>query len=281
MFDLYQSGFRINHSTETALVRVVNDLKINSDNHKVSVLILLYLSAAFDTVDHAILLSRLENYIGFKGTVLQWLSSYLRGRSFSVSIGDCLSDEVSVLYGVPQGSVLGPLLYNLYMLPLGSIIRQYSISYHSYADDTQLYISVSGNHLSAVNDLIQCINEVRHWMTKNFLQLNDDKTEILLVCPKALRQQISSLLTPLSVKPSEHVKNLGVIIDSDLNFRKHISSISKTAFYHLRNITKVRSFISLSDAEKLVHAFIPSRLDYCNALLAGITKQALHRLQLV
>ncbi len=83
------------------------------------------------------------------------------------------------------------------------------------------------------------------------------------------------------MKLSEHVTNLGVIIDSNLNFQKHISSISKTAFYHLRNISKVRSFISLSDAEKLVHAFISSRLDYCNALFAGVTKQALNKLQLI
>ncbi len=97
---------------------------------------------------------------------------------------------------------------------------------------------------------------------KNFLQLNHDKTEVLLAGPKALRNEIESLLTPLSIKPCEHVKNLGVILDADLNFQKHISNISKTAFYHLRNISKVRSFLCQSDSEKLVHAFISSRLDF-------------------
>ncbi len=280
-FDVYQSGFRVNHSTETALVRVVNDLKISSDNHKVTVLVLLDLSAAFDTVDHGIPLKRLEHCLGLRGTVLNWLSSYLTGRSFSVAVGNSESDVVSVPYGVPQGSILGPLLFNLYMLPLGSIIQQYNISYQSYADDTQLYISVSANHLNPVNDLIQCITEVKYWMAKNFLQLNEDKTEILFAGPKALRHQINSLLTPLSVKPCEHVKNLGVILDADLNFHKHISSISKTAFYHLRNISKVRSLLSQSDSEKLVHAFISSRLDYCNGLFAGLAKQTLNKLQLI
>ncbi len=277
LFDLYQSGFRINHNTETAIVHVFNDLKISSDNHNVSVLILLDLSAAFDTVDHAILLKRLEYCLVFSGTVLNWLSFYFIARSFSISVGDFNLDWVSISYGVPQGSNLGPLLLSLYMLPLGSI-RQYNISYHSYADDTQLYISVSVSNLSPVNDHVQCINDVRHWMTKNFLQLDDDKTEILLVGLKALRHQICSLLTPLSVKPSKHDKNLGVIIDTNLNFQTHISSVSKTAFYHLRNISKVISFISLSDAEKLVHAFISSRLDYCYAFFAGVTKKALHKL---
>lgn len=167
------------------------------------------------------------------------------------------------------------------MLPLGSIIQQYNISYQSYADDTQLYISVSANHLNPVNDLIQCITEVKHWMAKNFLQLDEDKTEIFLAGPKALRHQINSLLNPLSVKPCDNVINVGVILDADLNFQKHISSISKTAFYHLRNISKVRSFLSQSDSEKLVHAFISSQLDYCNGLFAGLAKQTLNKLQLI
>ncbi len=281
LFDVYQSGFRVNHSTETALVRVINDLKIGTDNHKVSVLVLLDLSAAFDTVDHVILLQCLENCLGLKGTILKWFSSYLTGRSFSVSIGNCKSDEVGTPYGVLQGSILGHLLFNLYMLPLGSIIQQYNISYQSYADDTQLYICVSSDNLSPVNGRIQCITDIRFWMVKNFLQLNHDKTEILLAGPKALRNEIESLLTPLSIKPCEHVKNLGVILDADLNFQKHISNISKTAFYHLRNISKVRSFLSQSDSEKLVHAFISSRLDYCNSLFAGLTKQTLNKLKLI
>ncbi len=132
------------------------------DNHNVSVLVLLDLSATFVTVDHHIQLKRLEHCLGFSSTVLNWLSSYLTGRSFSVSFGDFKSDQVSISYGVPQGSILGPLLFSLYMLPLGSIIHQYNISHHSYADNTQLHISVSANNPSPVNDLIQCINDVRH-----------------------------------------------------------------------------------------------------------------------
>lgn len=109
LFDIY--------NTETALVRVVNDLKINSDNHKVSVLVLLDLNAAFDTVDHII-------HLGLRGTV-NWLSSYFTGRYFSVSIGnfESVEVEVGIPYGVPQGSIIGPLMFNLYMLPLGSIIQ--------------------------------------------------------------------------------------------------------------------------------------------------------------
>ena len=281
LFDIYQSGFRVKHSTETALVKVVNDLKINSDNHKASILVLLDLSAAFDTIDHTILLHRLEHCLGIRGTALNWLSSYLTDRCFTVSIGNFQSDKVDIPYGVPQGSILGPLLFNLYMLPLGSIIQQYNVSYHSYADDTQLYISVPADDHSPVNELIKCITDIKQWMAENFLQLNENKTEILLVGPKPLRHHIHSLLIPLSIEPSEHVKNLGVILDPDLSFHKQISNISKTAFYHLRIISKVRPLLSQSDAEKLVHAFISNRLDYCNALFAGLSKQVLNKLQLI
>lgn len=115
--------------------------------------------------------------------------------------------------------------------------------------------------------------------SQHLLQLNEDKTEILLVSPKALRHQIHSLLTPLPVKPCEHAKNLGVILDADLNFQKQISNISKTAFYHLRKISKFP--VSVRFCMKLVHAFISSRLDYCSVLFAGLTKQVLNKLQLI
>ncbi len=224
------------------------------------------LSAEFDTVDHVILLQCLGHWVGLKGTVLSWFFSYLTGQSFSLSVGDF----------VPQGSILGPLLFNLYMLPLGSLIQQYNISYQAYADDTQLYISVSSNNLAPVNDLIQCIEDIRLWMATNFLKLNQDKTEILLVSTKTLRYVMQSLLTPLSVKPCEHWP-----CDSDLNFQKHISNISTTTFYHLGNISKVRCFLSKSDSDNLVHAFISSSLDYCNSLFAGLPKHMLKKLKLI
>lgn len=281
LFDAYQSGFRVNHSTETALIRVVNDLKMATDNHKVSVLVLLDLSAAFDTVDHTILIQRLQDQIGICGSALAWITSYLNGRSFSVTINNFFSDSMDTSHGIPQGSILGPLLFNLYMLPLGHIIRHHGLSYHSYADDTQLYISFSPDDPSPVNDLISCVSDIKNWMGQNFLLLNDSKTEILVVGPKARREHLCTFLAPLQVIPCDDVRNLGVTLDTDLNFNKHISVITKTAFYHLRNITKVRGLSSPQDSEKLVHAFISSRLDYCNSLYAGLTKQALNKLQLI
>uniref|UniRef100_A0A3B1K2F9 Reverse transcriptase domain-containing protein n=1 Tax=Astyanax mexicanus TaxID=7994 RepID=A0A3B1K2F9_ASTMX len=140
--DQFQSGFRPNHSTETALIKVINDIRLNTDSGKISILLLLDLSAAFDTIDHNILIDRLENRVGISGTVLKWFSSYLQGRKYFVEMENNVSETVPVTCGVPQGSILGPLLFNLYMIPLGEIMRDYGISYHSYADDTQIYMAL-------------------------------------------------------------------------------------------------------------------------------------------
>jgi hypothetical protein len=135
----FQSAYRSNHSTETALLRVFNDLVMTVDSRRAAVLTLLDLSAAFDTVDHPTLLSRLEAWFGVSGTVLLWFCSYIANRSQVVSISGVTSSPAPLCFGVPQGSVLGPTLFVLYNSPLHSIIRQHGLSAHYFADDTQIY----------------------------------------------------------------------------------------------------------------------------------------------
>ncbi len=181
----FQSGFRPHHSTETALVKITNDLLLASDQGCISLLVLLDLSAAFDTIDHDILIYRLQNDTGIQGQALKWFRSYLSDRYHFVYLNRESSQLSPVKYGVPQGSVLGPLLFSIYMLPLGNIIRKYGISFHCYAaDDTQLYISTTPDETSKLSKLTECVKNVKDWMTNNFLLLNSDKTEILLIGPK-------------------------------------------------------------------------------------------------
>uniref|UniRef100_A0A3B3D471 Reverse transcriptase domain-containing protein n=1 Tax=Oryzias melastigma TaxID=30732 RepID=A0A3B3D471_ORYME len=280
IFEINQSGFRVNHSTETALLKIVNDIRYALDSGQISVLILLDLSAAFDTVDHLILINRLRN-IGLSGTVLEWFTSYLTERNFMVSMDTCFSGVHSIECGVPQGSILGPLLFNIYMLPLGNVIRRHNISFHSYADDTQLYISMSPDDTRPVEVLFNCILDVKLWMANNFLQLNQEKNEILVIGPEAKREKQFLKLQELSLSCSETVRNLGVIFDSELTFIPHIKQQVKTGFYHLRNLARVRPILSLANMEMLMHAFIMSRIDYCNALLAGLPKTKIRNLQLL
>ncbi|KAI2647458.1 putative RNA-directed DNA polymerase from transposon BS [Labeo rohita] len=237
IYEEFQSGFRPHHSTETALVKITNDLLLASDQGCISLLVLLDLSAAFDTIDHDILIDRLQNYAGIQGQALKWFRSYLSDRYHFVYLNGESSQLSPVKYGVPQGSVLGPLQFSIYLLPLGNNIRKHGIGFHCYADDTQLYISTRPDDTSELSKLTECVKNVKDWMTNNFLLLNSDKTEI---------NNTQNLLTynlqlDGCTVTSTTVKSLGVILDSNLSFENHISHVTKTAFFHLRNIAKLRN----------------------------------------
>ena len=139
--NLNQSAYKRLHSTETALLKIQNNIAASMDSGKAVALTLLDLSAAFDTIDHTILFNCLRDWFGVDGTVLMWIKSYLTNRRQKVKLGNSFSDAFSLPYGVPQGSVLGPLLFTLYTTPLSHIISSFNVTHHLYADDTQIYFS--------------------------------------------------------------------------------------------------------------------------------------------
>ena len=214
----FQSAYRIFHSTETTLLKVHNDLILAMDRGEVTSLILLDLSAAFDTVDHSILLTRLQNWFGLDGLSLDWFSSYLSLRSQAVSINDSISAFSTLSCGVPQGSVLGPLLFTLYTTPLGTVISKNSLKYHLYADDTQLYISFTPtNSALSLETLTTTFNDILSRMNLNKLLLNPSKTEFLLIGTKQQRLKFSDL-TNLSLSndiiPVSSVPLLAILASS-------------------------------------------------------------------
>uniref|UniRef100_A0A3P9KR35 Reverse transcriptase domain-containing protein n=1 Tax=Oryzias latipes TaxID=8090 RepID=A0A3P9KR35_ORYLA len=255
---------------------------MSADSGRHTVLVLLDLSSAFDTVDHQILLDRLRDLIGLSGSVLHWFSSYLSGRNFSVMANHKMSQSADLLCGVPQGSVLGPVLFLLYMIPLGKIIQDFSdVSYHLFADDIQLYCSFKPSETHKLDFLMNCLMQIKQWLCKNSLQLNSEKTETLVVAPDdaipGIKQHLGSL--GQDVKPS--LRNLGVIFDKDMSLEQHSKQLIRNCFFQLRNISKLRKMVSYEDLELLIHAFVSTRLDYCNSLFSCMNKKELSRLQLI
>ena len=178
----FQSAYRKSHSTETALLKIHNDIISAVDEGKVTALTLLDLSSAFDTNDHSILLGRLQDWVVVTGRAHDWLRSHLTGRSQQVKLGECLSRKVDLTFGIPEGSVLGPLLFTIYNTPLSQVVSQYYILHHSYADDSQLYVSFSSRNSAVwLSSLKSCLDSVQLWMSGNKLKLNPDKTEFLLI----------------------------------------------------------------------------------------------------
>ena len=182
VYNTCQSAYRPGHSTETAFLKVVDDLFLSLNKGNISVLALLDFSSAFDTVDHTILVHRLHTDLGFTDAVLQWFSSYLSDRTHYVSLSNHCSAFATVHSGVPQGSVLGPILFTIYIEPLTTIIDSYSIIHHSFADDLQLQMSAPTDGISELLHSRQsCMSDFKAWATANMPNLNANKKEHMLV----------------------------------------------------------------------------------------------------
>ena len=164
--------------------------------------------------------------IGLRGTVYQCFASYLADRTHSVWIQNCCPESSTVPHGVPQCSVLGPLLFIIYLLPLGNIFRHYGINFHCYADDTQLYVSTKHTSTVPSSTLIACLHDLQVWMTNNNPKFNSSKIKLFLIGTKTTLSKINFCSIPIAdttIPVSTQIKSLGVIPDSSLSFSHHIN----------------------------------------------------------
>ena len=280
LLDEFQSAYRALHSTETALINVMDDFLNFKDSNCPIQILLLDLSAAFDTLDHSILEKRLLG-LGIEKLALNWIMSYIKERTFSVKISEHYSTPRFLNTGIPQGSVLGPLLFLIYIKPLSNIIKKFSgIKYHIYADDIIIYTALSNNSNNIFNELSPCANAINRWLIANKLLLNKSKT-VLLNIPSNFRYFRPIIIDKTLVNPSNSVKYLGIIIDRELNMNEKITSVCRKTNSSLYRIRKIRKYLTKHITIILIKYLALSNLDYCSSIYHGLTHKAtrnIHRI---
>ena len=285
LLDSNQSAYRKFHSTETALLKVHNDILHNLDQDRIVAMVTIDVSAAFDTVDHQSLLNRFYHHFGLRDTALKWMESYLKDRIQSVIIDGIQSDPVKLEHGFPQGATLAGILYDMFSAPVENVVEMHpAVDHHAYADDNNCYIAFSiADQTDAIHKLNLCANDLVRWMNNNLLKVNGSKTEAIFFFPKKNTPIIDAEININSkvVDPSNVTKSLGVKMDSLLTMEKHINFVTSSAYYHIRRISKVRQFLDLNSTKSLIQNLVISRLDYCNSLLVNLPKRLIQKLQRV
>ena len=282
-----QSGYKKGHSTETLLIKITNDLLIASDKNTATVLLLLDLSAAFDTVNINKLLDILFTEIGIRGQALAWFKSFLTGRTSKVKIGNSFSEEIIIEFGVPQGSVLGPILFNIYIRSFYRFVNINSgFTTHGFADDHQLYTSFSpDNQLFALREsIVSLLDSVKNWMNTYFLKLNKKKTNIIVFTPPHSQNLIKIngiFIDDKCIRFKKCVENLGVLLDSNLTLKEQVSQCVQSCYMTIKQISNVKSYLDTNHRKVLVTALVLSKLDYCNGILHNIENTLLSKLQKV
>ena len=283
-FNLFQSAYRSHHSTETALLYITDSLRNICATGSAAVLVSLDISAAFDTINHPNMLHILEVYFHISGIALSWFQSYLSERKQFVKISCSSSTPVSLRFGVPQGSVLGPILFSLYTSPISEIIQKHDVLYHQFADDITLFTGASylDPHPS-LTKISECITELNLWFSNNHLMLNPNKSEVMFVGSPILLSK-SNLPTEVifdgtTLSVTSKLKILGVTLDSRLNFTHFVSQIIQSSNFHLHAIRQARKFLPSDTAVALIISLVLSRIDYCNSLLCRLPNCLISKLQ--
>ena len=282
-----QYGYKKKHSTEILLIKIVNDLLLSCDRKIPTLLMLLDLSAAFDTVDQDKMLFILKNRYGVRGVALKWFESFLKGRTQKVLVKDQYSDSESLDFGVAQGSILGPKLFNLYAQSFGSTLEsKVNVVVEGYADDHQVQKKFSIIfQFSFLTEGIQNIFDVAEsWMFEYFLKINSTKTLMVIVAPPSVLENIvirGTFINGCCIRFVSEAKNLGVILDSSLSFSSQVKKVVKACFRTLRKLTRIRRFLTKDELKLLACALVLSQLDYCNALYYHLKSDTLRMLQSV
>lgn len=281
-----QSGFRKNHGTDTALIKIIDQLLLNLDKNCVNGLILIDYCKAFDMVDHKILMTKLNAY-GLSQNSKTWFESYLSGRQQYVTLNGLDSDLMQINHGIPQGSLLGPLMFIVYINDLPFYIQSTDVSVDLYADDTSIsYSSDVNNMVKMQNTLTSTLNDIETWATANKLPLNESKTKVMLITGKRLNAKLSPEEKQLKIVTSnnemlEQVDSsrlLGLELDSELTFETHVNYLSKKISQRTGILNKIKSCLPLDQRLLFYNSLIKPIMNYASVVWHTCSKDSMQRI---
>ena len=253
------------------------------DRKEITALVLLDLSKAFDSIDHSLLLTKLRS-LGVSSSAVDWFNSYLSGRTQIVRIGSTLSESRLITHRVPQGSILGPALFNIYIndLPLVTNI----CSLESYVDDSKLYISFPMKDIDIVAEqLTEDLPMIAAWCCANSLLINPDKTKLLLLGTRQMLRSVPEdfhvTLVGKQLHPVSSAKDLGVTIDASLTYDEHVTNVASSCTASLCQINRIRHILDRQTLTTIINALVFSKLYYCSSVWANTSKKNLEKLQRV
>ncbi len=264
-----QSGFRAGHSTESALILMIDNFLHAINQGKLVGCILVDFRKAFDLVDHTILLQKLKRYKCTEQTV-NWFKSYLEQRTQVVSINGETSEDMSVKYGVPQGSILGPVLFLLFINDLPLSLSGNITGTDLYADDTSIY-DIQTSKAILQNNLQQALMKLGKWCKSNGMLLNTDKTKIMLITSRQKRTSMLDKVLKLKyddidINMINGDKILGIHVDQNLQWNTHFNNICKKVSSYLWLLSKIRPFLSIEHRTLFYKAYIQPHFGYCNVV---------------
>jgi hypothetical protein len=276
----FQSAYRYKHSTTTALLKIQTDI-INILAKGESVIYLsLDITAAFDTIIHLLLLKCLKN-IGISGTPLKWFRSYLKNRKIKVKAKKIFSKLFDLIIGIPQGGVLSPTLYSIYISDICQLLKKYNIQFHLYADDIIIYFTSKNLTIDQIQEKVNIfMTAIQNYMLDKHLKLNPNKTEIMHISHKAkLNLKFDSLsINNIRVTLKSAIKSIGYTIDNKFTFKHQISQTIKKCNYALHSISKIRQFLDHNATKILINALVISKLEYNLELLFNINQKDINKL---
>lgn len=284
---IYQSAYRANHSCETSVLKLVNDLLWKLENQEACALVAIDLSAAFDTVNHQVALAVLEKKFGVTGSSLKWFESYLRDRRFKVSVDDVFSKEVLFNFSVPQGSIIGPRLFCVYSSTLETVVPE-EVTMSAFADDHTLYKGFNPKNPIETNNVMTelevTLKDVQNWMSENRLKMNASKSEFVIFSSSQLSKHISTESLNVAgddVARGDEIRLLGAWLDKHLTMEIHAKKKAKAASLSLMKIRHIRQYLTDDLCKLLVNSLVTSHLDYCNGILVGCSDKVVKILQRV